>query len=222
MWIFRLAAEDSSDPRAGQRAHKAAEVLAGGQVGTGAEARSNWTRPPAPVSIHVGLLLLVPLHLHYDPHAMVDPSDKQLSTAARQRLDAARQVIDIAQAPKPQDACYLVHVAIECALKWRILQLYPGARRISQLKPLLGDDLYQQLFASKEGHNLSLLIEKSAVKRLLQAKRQEVLLAGPVWSKMCGRDRPYSLRYGTETVSRSAANDSLTLGNELIGLVLEG
>jgi hypothetical protein len=153
---------------------------------------------------------------------MVDPDEKQLATAARLRLAAARQVVDPAHAPKPQDACYLVHVAIECALKRRILQLNPRANRISQLKALLGDDDYQQLFASKEGHNLALLIEKSATRRLLQAQRQEQLLGGVHWKRMCDKLRPYSLRYGTESISCSDADDALTLGSTLISLVLEG
>lgn len=153
---------------------------------------------------------------------MADPSEQQLFTAARQRLAAARQVIDSASSPKPQDACYLVHVAIECALKRRILQLNPRAQRISHLKPLLGDNLYQRLFASKEGHNLSLLIEKSSARRLLQAKRQERLLVGSIWTRMCDTERPYSLRYGTESISCSDADDSLSLGEVLIDLVLEG
>jgi HEPN domain-containing protein len=151
---------------------------------------------------------------------MVDPTEAQLKTAARQRLAAARQVIDPAHAPRPQDACYLLHVAIECALKYRILETAHGPKRISQLKEVLTDQKYRQLFASSEGHNLELLVGYSCLKRFLQANGQQELLTGAAWKKMCKADRPYSLRYGTEQVALQDANVALELANELLKLVL--
>lgn len=145
---------------------------------------------------------------------MVIPTRDQFQTAAKQRHQAARELLGSSHSPKPQVACYLNLVALECLLKARIMD-QAMRPRMPPLKEVLGEKKYEQLFGSSAGHSLSLLAEESSLRRGLKAAGRDKILQGTAWKRMCSSGRPYSLRYGTEKLSTAEAQDEVTAGTEI-------
>lgn len=87
--------------------------------------------------------------------------------AAQARRDSARQLLSEG-AQRPQAACYLAHIALECAMKLRILVKY-GAHTVEEFERRAGQDLTSRIFHSSTGHSLAELEKASGLAALLTA-----------------------------------------------------
>ncbi|MBI4663013.1 MAG: hypothetical protein HY735_29745 [Verrucomicrobia bacterium] len=79
---------------------------------------------------------------------------------------------------------------------------------------------FDDLFKGKTGHDLHRLERSAALRRYLTASGNHALLTQPEWGKMGGR-RPYSLRYGVETVTVNEAKHQVWFAVKLADLVLQ-
>jgi len=144
---------------------------------------------------------------------VVNARIQDLSYSGAQCVQAARQLLG-SSAGQPQLACYLLHVALECLLKVRIMRIR-GTVTLEALRKAIREEDFDRLFSGREGHRLDLLAENASLKRVLTSNRAQNLLDGPTWARMCSGLRPYSLRYGVERASRQMAEQELTLGESL-------
>src|SRR5262245_31927737 len=88
-----------------------------------------------------------------------------LQKAARMRADVAQSLLP-QSGGDPQVASYLIHVALECALKARLLRA-AGMNTLHELaNTMKGDDL-RELFFGRTGHQLTRLAAKAGLQRLL-------------------------------------------------------
>jgi len=119
-----------------------------------------------------------------------------------------------------QLGCYLVHVGLECLLKARFLAC-ARARDLAAVERRLPRDDFEGLFRGKSGHNLQVLAEKASLRRFLEGQPQPAgtLLTSTAWRRLCGADRPYSVRYHWERIADREALEELTLGRELEKLI---
>lgn len=150
---------------------------------------------------------------------MISTHKDELKKSARTKLAAAQDLVR-GKARHPGPAAYLIHVTLECAIKVRIL-VSQNAERTDQLRSSRGMDeaTFDGLFKGRSGHDLHHLAKVARLRSLLVAKDREELLMTDAWRSMAG-DRPYSLRYGTEVISDSEAEDHLKLAKELTSLIL--
>lgn len=149
---------------------------------------------------------------------MMNVNRDQLRHSARTKMDAANALVSGRQS-HPTPAVYLSHVALECALKRRIL-IINRATHVNDLRRYLSQVDFDRLFSGTTGHNLHRLEGTAALRRYLTASGNESLLAHRAWRKM-GRERPYSLRYGFETVTLHNAKDEVKLAGRLADLILQ-
>lgn len=151
---------------------------------------------------------------------MTNTLRNDLKRSARTKLAAARHLME-GRSKHPSPAAYLSHVTLECALKVHIL-VKGGAERTEDLRNKRGFDeaTFDGLFNGRTGHNLHHLAKEAGLKRLLVAKCQDHLLKIAAWHAMSG-DRPYSLRYGSEVVSDSDADQQVDLATKLTSVILE-
>jgi hypothetical protein len=120
----------------------------------------------------------------------------------------------------PVPAVYLCHVALECALKLRIL-VKNNATHVEDLKRFLQKEDFESLFYGKSGHDLHHLERTAGLRRYLVASGRESLLEDGGWAKMGGA-RPYSLRYGVENVQADEAAEQVRFAVKLTDIVLQG
>jgi len=149
---------------------------------------------------------------------VVNASRAHFRAAARHRLEEAVVLLTL-NGGRPQVAAYLGHVSMECALKLRML-VAANARDVTRFRELQGE-LADQMFHGSVGHNIASLAHHARLTGFLTARRQTVLLGGPVWRRVCGERRPYSLRYGVERPSAVQARDEIELIQTIVGLILE-
>lgn len=151
--------------------------------------------------------------------AMISTHKDQLKKSARTKL-AAAEVLVKGKGPHPGPAAYLIHVALECAMKLRIL-VSQRVERTDELRNSRGMDktTFDGLFSGRSGHDLHHLAKVARLRSLLVAKDREQLLESKAWRGMAG-DRPYSLRYGTEDITDSESEDHLKLAKEITLLIL--
>jgi hypothetical protein len=149
---------------------------------------------------------------------MVNTTRDQFRHSAHTKKDAARALMNGAHT-HPTPAVYLAHVALECALKLRIL-IQNRAKRLIELKRLLRDKEFEALFSGTTGHNLHHLEQTAGLRRYLAARDHESLLTKTEWHSMGGQ-RPYSLRYGTETITATIARGQVQFAAELADLILQ-
>lgn len=116
-------------------------------------------------------------------------------------------------------AVYLSHVALECALKRRIL-IRNNANHIEDLRRQLPPETFEALFNGSTGHDLHHLARTAALGRYLAATGKGSLLERDEWGEMGGR-RPFSVRYGVEAVAADKAKDQVMFSAELAGLMLQ-
>jgi len=122
-------------------------------------------------------------------------------------MDAANALVSGRQS-HPTPAVYLSHVALECALKRRIL-IINRAAHVNDLKRLVAQEDFDRLFSGTTGHNLHSLERTAALRRYLTASGNESLLAHRAWRNM-GRERPYSL-WGNRDVGDRDVGSNTTL-----------
>jgi hypothetical protein len=131
-------------------------------------------------------------------------------------MDAANALVN-GRLSYPTPAVYLSHVALECALKRRIL-IINRAAHVNDLKRYLIREDFDRLFSGTTGHNLHRLEKTAGLRRYLTASGHEALLAHRAWGNM-GRERPYSLRYGFETVTLHNAKEEVQFAGRLVDFV---
>jgi hypothetical protein len=85
---------------------------------------------------------------------------------------------------------------------------------------LLAQEDFDRLFSGTTGHNLHSLERTAALRSYLTASGNESLLAHRAWCNM-GRERPYSLRYGFETVTLHNAKEEVQFAGKLVDLILQ-
>ena len=135
----------------------------------------------------------------------------QTKTAAARALVADRQTHFV-------PAIYLSHVALECALKLRIL-LKNSAQHVERLSHLLPKKEFDALFNGRTGHDLHYLGNTACLRRYLIAHGSEHLLDSQEWKAMAG-DRPFSVRYGTENIPARTARSQVQFSAQLAALIL--
>ena len=138
----------------------------------------------------------------------------QLAQASRTRAEAAKHLLNKSQ----QIAAYLGHVSLECALKARILRQANVDTR-SDLEKRLGPEYVNKLFSSKQGHALDFLSAQASLSRLLEVEHKPRLLESAEWKRMIDPNRPYSLRYGTESLSQEHARREVEIADEIGELI---
>jgi len=119
----------------------------------------------------------------------------------------------------PASASYLAHVALECALKARILFRggYPSAEALQAKLP----KVHAHLFRSAAGHDLGKLATELRLEGFVQTHGKS-WREDACWKRMTLDARPYSLRYGVEQADRSRAKEELDRTSELLDVLLGG
>lgn len=148
---------------------------------------------------------------------MINASQDDFRHSAQTKRNAARELVRTKQF-HPGPAAYLAHVALECALKLRILR-NNNARHADELREKLPERSFNELFTGAKGHDLHHLAGTASIKRCLAANGEADLLKRPEWQAMGGA-RPYSLRYGIERVSTSDAQRQVRFADRLAALIL--
>lgn len=126
-------------------------------------------------------------------------SPSQFEHAGRERRRLASELFGSSKGldqARLQVASYLVHIAVECVFKARLLTMR-RATRMQMARTTMSEEEYKSIFESARGHDLRHLSTYVSLGRLLAAENREVLVQTPAWRRMCAPDRPYSLRYGT-------------------------
>ena len=150
---------------------------------------------------------------------MLNANSEQLRQSAQTKKEAAKALI-IGKSPHyPVPAAYLAHVALECALKYRIL-VRNKAKHIEELRRRLPRSVFDGLFSGISGHDLHHLERTAGLARFLTAIGSESLLDREEW-RLMGGDRPYSLRYGCEKVPVSHASRQVEFAGQLASLILQ-
>lgn len=142
---------------------------------------------------------------------------RHFRTHARNTYHGAKKLQDDS---KPVPAAYLTQVAMECAFKARLLTLYNCARvtEFKDKQPVLWD----KFFTGAGGHDLGELVKGTDMGRFFAARKEASLFNGPVWNRMKSQSpdkRPYSLRYGWESLSDSQALEELNVCDNFLRLL---
>lgn len=96
----------------------------------------------------------------------------------------------------PTEVAYLCAVALECAFKARLLSKH----EIKRTELIPEDHQFKELFAGRSGHDL---------KRLHSAVNSRESIQSNAWKRMASSERPYSLRYSTESLSKAESTEEL-------------
>jgi hypothetical protein len=173
----------------------------------------------------------------------MDYTLRHFRNAGSERLMAAAVLLDIDEADSPkrvvserkrsarlraQLAAYLVQVGLECWLKARILAMHLGREKVPAVRtyrerfgvPDRDGRKRSVLFDSAEGHGLALLARSAELERLLCAHGQpRTLMSDRIWGRMTNGERPYSLRYGAESILPDDARAELGRAQVIENLV---
>lgn len=142
-----------------------------------------------------------------------------LKQAALARLESARHLLQV-DGGRLQAACYLSHIAVECALKLRLLDRQRAAT-VEDFERKAGKDAFETFFRGRRGHSLAALAEAASLPGLLAARRRAHILEARAWNRVRHSDRPYSLRYAYETPSRPQAEEELSVAEDIVRMILE-
>lgn len=141
------------------------------------------------------------------------PSDRaRYLRAAKARIAAAECLLQGVTDDRAQVATYLVQVALECALKARLVQEADLCRR--SLEEFLGKETYREYFRSGRGHDLRRLAGHACMTRALQSDNQLALQDADSLAYLAGP--PYPLRYGETDVCEAQAEAVLCFAQRLI------
>lgn len=150
---------------------------------------------------------------------------RHFNLAARGHLHAADSVLrhqsDSGQMPTrtAASAAYLAHVALECAMKARLLYR-DGCDSVKDLARK-SPNVSHLLFKTSKGHDLTILSEKLALSRVVKLDGK-TFANDACWKRLCSEARPYSLRYGTEEISEKDAREDVSRSRELTDVLLSG
>jgi hypothetical protein len=144
--------------------------------------------------------------------------------AGRSHLSAAKHLLEAlerndASDLNPSSAAYLAHVGLECALKARLLWRggVESAEDLEEKHP----QVHAALFRGRQGHNLGALAKELRLQRLL-ATEGKPWKDDSCWKRISHSDRPYALRYGTESMERDVAKEELDRIAEIAGALMAG
>jgi len=106
----------------------------------------------------------------------------------------------------PSSATYLAQVALECAIKARILWRYgfDSAAKLKSAQPTV----HERLFKSKHGHNITELAAELRLKEVVAAEGK-ALADDACWRRLCSSERPYTLRYGAADLDEADAREDI-------------
>jgi hypothetical protein len=149
---------------------------------------------------------------------MLNVNRDQFRHSAQTKTIAARALVSGNQAHFVP-AVYLSHVALECALKRRIL-IKNNVKHIEDLRRHLPRETFEALFNGSTGHNLHHLAQTATLRRYLTASGNHSLLERDEWGKM-GGERPFSVRYGVEAIPADKAKDQVDFSTKLANLMLQ-
>ena len=150
---------------------------------------------------------------------MINANHKHLKHSAKTKKDAAAALVKTKN-KHSIPALYLSHVTLECAFKLRILR-QNNANHINDLSKRMPKKAFESLFHGSTGHDLHHLAIAASIKRFLEANGNGHLLNQPEWQAMAG-ERPYSIRYGTESVDFINAKRQVDFAIQLTDLILNG
>ncbi|MCG8556719.1 MAG: hypothetical protein MJD61_15745 [Proteobacteria bacterium] len=119
----------------------------------------------------------------------------------------------------PASAAYLAHVALECAIKARLLYR-AGCADGEDLKKKQ-PKVYDALFRRRQGHELARLAEEVRLSKLMKVEGKQ-WVDDDCWKRLTTSERPYSLRYGAENIGASAAGAEVARSKELADVLLSG
>lgn len=119
----------------------------------------------------------------------------------------------------PASASYLAHVALECALKARILE-QGGCTSVEELQKK-HPKVHGPLFTTKQGHDLERLAKELGVDRVLATMGKQ-WWDDDCWKRLSSSKRPYSLRYGTEEVDDASVTEEVERCTEILEVLLAG
>jgi len=143
--------------------------------------------------------------------------------AAISHLAAARKVLDAATetdpAKTPTTAAYLATVSLECLLKARIL-LRGGCESVEKLREKQAA-VYAALFTGARGHAVEALAQHLRLDQLLRSEGKAAPQSD-IWKRLSHVERPYSLRYGSEHLSKDDAAAELAEVTSLHAPLLAG
>jgi hypothetical protein len=119
----------------------------------------------------------------------------------------------------PSTAAYLASVSLECSIKARLLARggFDSTDDLKTKQP----SVYKALFSSKEGHDLGRLAQSLRLSAFVKAEGK-VWHDDDVWKRMGTSHRPYSLRYGSEHLTKADAEAELKRVEELSETLLSG
>lgn len=132
-------------------------------------------------------------------------------------LQAAKEVLDKVSVTTPRrgqkdpailpaTVAYLAHVALECVMKARLLSRGDCATATDLERK--APKVHRELFRGKSGHSLSTLAKQLRLKAIL-GDDAAILVHDACWSRMQHTERPYSLRYGAESLNRGEVGEEL-------------
>ena len=149
---------------------------------------------------------------------MLNADRNQLRHSAQTKKDAAKALLTDKQS-HPMPAAYLSHVALECALKRRIL-INNKVSSLKGLERMMPKQTFESLFSGSTGHDLHHLERTANLQRFLTASGNESLLKETSWRSM-GGNRPYSLRYGVEVLDTKSVKELVNIASKLTDLMLK-
>ncbi|MBI2893934.1 MAG: hypothetical protein HYY06_10310 [Deltaproteobacteria bacterium] len=119
----------------------------------------------------------------------------------------------------PGSAAYLAHVALECALKARLLSRdgYASAEALAEKQPRV----HAALFRSTQGHDLAALAGYLRLNAFVETQGKP-WLDDDCWKRMASSQRPYSLRYGAEPVAQASTQEEINRASALVEVLLQG
>jgi HEPN domain-containing protein len=147
-------------------------------------------------------------------------------SASRGHLYAARNVLAAQQKSKtkppaavPTSAAYLAHVALECALKARLLYRggFASAEELKKKHPRV----HAKLFHSARGHDIPELAGELRLESFV-ALNGKTLANDACWKRLCSSERPYALRYGAQQLREEEATEEVDRASDLAEQLLSG
>ncbi len=151
---------------------------------------------------------------------------EQFRRAGYSHLKAAELILDSLEtgsagtpAQVPASAAYLVHVALECGIKARLL--FRGGFTSTDALAAKLPHVHKTLFSSRKGHDLTALSQQVRLQEFV-ATNGRSWRNDSCWNRITSPQRPYSLRYASEQVDRNAAREEVQRASELLGVLLSG
>ncbi|HOW51400.1 MAG TPA: hypothetical protein PLV42_05065 [bacterium] len=141
-------------------------------------------------------------------------------------MESARHILDNFPAPPPpppalilSSSTYLAHLALECAIKARLLHKQ-GVNSVDDLEKK-HPKIHTALFRGKKGHDIQKLSTDVDLQGILKNEGRP-LQKDACWTRIISSTRPYSLRYGTETLQRAEASEEISRISGILELLLSG